>query len=269
VSRRLEGEREKRVPPRRLGTVSQLISEKANALDKSDSRNSEALIIGLEKIRLNPRQPRKVLDPERDRELAENIGENGVLEPLIVREVAEGQYEIVAGERRYRAAGQAGLKAVPVIVKDYDDKQAQFVAAIENLQRQDLDPTDEAAYFKFLAENYNYSYRKIGEMVHRSPSYVNLRMRLLNLGDPPELEAVSEKSNKHAESTQKLEKSQLLKAKSQLKYSPRPMLNFGGWLDKTRDSLPDLKSEEVAELRDKLAELRHKIAELEKTLPKK
>src|SRR4051812_16868559 len=98
-----------------------MISDKANALDQGESKNNEALIVPIGKIRPNPNQPRQMVNEERDNELAENIREHGVLEPLIVREVAEGEYEIVAGERRYRAARQIGKKTLPVIVKDYDD----------------------------------------------------------------------------------------------------------------------------------------------------
>ncbi len=257
--------------PRRLGLVSQMISDKANALDGGESKNNEALIVPIGKIRPNPNQPRQMVNEERDNELAENIREHGVLEPLIVREVAEGEYEIVAGERRYRAAEKIGKKTLPVIVKDYDDKEAQFIAAIENLQRADLEPQDEARYFKFLSDNYNYSYRKIAEMVHRSHGYVNQRMRLLGLDEVEANVTNSEKDNNRIENGQKLENSQSVKERIQPKegrYSPRPMLNFGGWLDKTRDSLPKLKPDEVAELRDKLSELRRKIAALEKELPK-
>src|SRR5690242_20402024 len=93
-----------RPAPQRLGLVSQMISQKADALDRADARNSEALIVSLERIRPNPRQPRRFYDAERDRELAENIKVHGVLEPLLVRPVGQGLYEIVAGERRFRAA---------------------------------------------------------------------------------------------------------------------------------------------------------------------
>ncbi len=255
-------------PPRRLGVVSKLIADKANHLDQSESRNSEALIVSIEKIRPNPKQPRKVFDEERDQELADNIRENGVLEPLIVRETVEGQYEIVAGERRYRAAKLIGKTTVPVIVKDYDDQQAQFIAVVENLQRVDLAPLDEANYFKFLCDNYNYSYRDIGAMIHRSPSYVNDRMKLLN----PSLSAEDEgeKNHKRSENNQKLQKSQLdvAKATERNLTGGRTLSSFDGWLDKTRRNLTQLKPTEQAELRDKLALLRSKIEALEKELPR-
>ncbi len=261
MSRKLEP----KAAPRRLGMVSQLIGEKAGTLEQhQETRNKEALIVPIERISPNPNQPRQASNPERDKELAENIRTNGVLEPLIVREVGEGLYEIVAGERRYRAAKSIGETRLPVIVKDYDDEQAQLVAVVENLQRLDLEPVDEARYFKFLSDNYNYSYRKIADMVHRSHGYVNERMRLLE-----EAADASDKSNKRIENGQKLQTSQAVKEKAvkkEAKFSPKPLLTFDGWLDKTRETLPKLQPDEVSELKSKLSELRHKIDALEKEL---
>ncbi len=257
--------------PRRLGMVSKLIADKANALDYGTSQNTQALIVPIDRLTPNPNQPRKVIDEERDLELADNIRENGILEPLIVRETAEGQYEIVAGERRYRAARLAGKTTVPVIVKNYDDEQAQLVSVIENLQRVDLDALDEAHYFKFLSDNYNYSYRKIAAMIHRSYSYVSDRMRLLeldedNLNNPTDN---SEKDNNRQKNNQKLQNSQSKTRlpKREVRYSPKSLFSFGDWLSKTRNNLPSLRQEEKAELRDKLSELRAKIEELERELP--
>jgi ParB/RepB/Spo0J family partition protein len=248
--------------------VSKLIADKASALDQTSTRNSEALIIPIGWLKPNPNQPRRVLDEERDLELAENIRENGILEPLIVREIGENQYEIVAGERRYRAATLVGKPTVPVIVKEYDDQQSKLVAVIENLQRVDLDPLDEAYYFKFLSDNYNYSYRKIAGLVHRSYSYVNDRMRLLDLSENNPTNIRDEFHNRQ-ENNQKLQNSQSSRTslpKRPYQYSPKSVLSFTGWLDKTRNSLSRLKDDEKSELKTSLAELRSKIAELEKEL---
>ncbi len=255
-----------RPAPRRLGLVSQMIAQKADNLDRADTRNSEALIVSLERIRPNPRQPRRFYDAERDRELAENIKEHGILEPLLVRLVSENQYEIVAGERRYRAARLAGKHSVPVIVKEYGEEQAQLVAVIENLQRQDLDPRDEAHYFKFLADQYNYSYRKIAALVHRSYGYVNERMRLLNL--PEEAPESGDINHKRPEKDQKLEKSQT-KAERKLSaggFGGRQLRSFEGWLDKAQRQAGQLSPADINQLRLRLAELRQKIDSLEQQL---
>lgn len=262
MSRRVESE--KKVATRKFSVLSDLISDKANALEQNDSRNSEALIVSVDKIGLNPKQPRKKLNEDRDEELVENIREHGVLEPLIVREVREGQYEIVAGQRRYLAAKAAGKTTVPVIVKDYDDKQAQLVSVIENLQRLDLDPLDEAHYFKFLSDQYNYSYRDIARMVHRSHGYVNDRMKRLGLGDKD----VSDKGNKRSENGQSLHNSQKgpgLEAKEN--YNIRPLLSINSWIERTANNLGKLRVDEAVLLRTQVAEIRVKLAALEEMLP--
>lgn len=260
-----------RKAPSRLSTVSQLIADKSNAFNEGSSKNNEALVVAIEKIQPNPNQPRQVFDEERDLELAENIRENGILEPIIVREIGEGRYEIVAGERRYRAAKAIDLARVPVIVKDYDDKQAQLIAAVENLQRVDLDPLDEARYFRFLCDTHNYSYQDIATMIHRSRSYVNQRMRELEQSENGVTQQDnSEERNKHPEIARKLEKSQSnnnAKTSREARFTVRPLVNFDGWLDNTTLALKKLKPDEKADLRDRLAELRHKIAALEEAIP--
>ena len=260
--------------PRRLGMVSKLIADKATALEKSSTRNSEALIIPIEWLQPNPHQPRRVVDEERDLELADNIRENGILEPLIVREIRENRYEIVAGERRYRAAKLAGKESVPVIVKEYDDEQSQLVSVVENLQRLDLDPLDEAYYFKFLADNYNYSYRKIATLIHRSYSYVSDRMRLLDEAGNASGEAASnygEENHNRQENNQKLQSSQSSRTrlpKRQTRYNEKSLFTFENWLDKTRLGLAELKTEERTALKNKLSILRSKITALEEELPR-
>ena len=264
-----EPKRPAAVPPRRLNIVSQLVSDKANSLDITATKNHEALNVPLGQIEPNQQQPRRFFDKERDQELAHSIEENGVLEPIIVREMSEGRYEIVAGERRYQASKLLGLKTIPVIVKDYDDKKAQFVSVVENLQRVDLDPQDEARYFKTLCDNYNYSYREIADMIHRSPTYVNDRIKLLSGGTTTRAND-SEKSNKHSENERKLQKSQLdgVKEKeARTRYTVKPLASFDQWLNKTHEQLVTLKPEEKTHLREMLSDLRQKIAELEKDLP--
>ena len=89
------------------------------------------------------KQPRRYFDPDRQAQLIKSVQEHGILEPLLVRPLADGLYELVAGERRYRAAQELGLKEVPVVIREFDDKQALQVALIENLQREDLNPNQQ------------------------------------------------------------------------------------------------------------------------------
>jgi ParB family chromosome partitioning protein len=265
VPKRVESE--KKVAVRKFNAVAQMISDNAKALEEGDSKNNKALIVSLEKIRPNPNQPRKVQDNERDQELTENIKEHGVLEPILVREIEEGGYEIVAGERRWRAAGAAGLKQVPVIVKDYDNKQAQFVSVIENLQRLDLDPLDEAHYFKFLIDNYNYSYRDIARMINRSHGYVNERMRRIGMGEASD---DSDKGNNRQQNGQKLQSSQAdgKPVKEPIeRYNVRPVLSFNNWVDRVHKNFDKFRPDELADLRLKLDEISVKIKAIREMLP--
>lgn len=268
MSKRVESE--KKAPPRRLGVVSQLIKENANALDKTDARLQKALNVAIENIHPNPNQPRKADSKEQDQELAENIREYGVLEPLLVREIGEGEYEIIAGERRYKAAQAAGLARVPVIVKDYNDQKAQFVAAIENLQRLDLDPLDEARYFRFLCDNYNYSYQQIADLVNRSKGYVADRMKRLEQEGMKSKQAAddSETNHNHSDSEQKLRNSQLKEGKEgRERYTIKPLVNFDKWIDRTAPQIEQMKPKELTNLREMLSGLKTKIAALEEMLP--
>ncbi len=147
-----------------------------------DENQAEKIeLLTFDSILPNPNQPRKEFVEDEDNELAADIKERGVLQPIIVRPAPRmvGKYQLVAGERRTRAAKAAGLVTIPAIVKEYNDKEARTVAAIENLQRKNLQPLEEASYFEFLAQEYNLSNRDIAQLVHKSPSYVDQRFRLL------------------------------------------------------------------------------------------
>ena len=110
--------------------------------------------IDIEKISANENQPRTVFDDEKIEELAASIKENGLIQPIIVRKYNRG-YQIVAGERRYRASKLAGLKTVPCVIKDIDDKQVDTLAIIENIQRENLSPIEEANAYKTLIDTYD------------------------------------------------------------------------------------------------------------------
>lgn len=144
---------------------------------KADSTAEEVLI---KKITANPYQPRRVFDEEKLEELAASIKEFGVVQPLVVRAKGKG-YELVAGERRLRAATLAGLKTVPVIVKDYDEAKMMEIALVENIQRHDLNPIEEAQGLRRLMEEFALTQEQAAAKVGRSRSAVTNILRLLNL----------------------------------------------------------------------------------------
>ncbi len=129
-------------------------------------------------------QPRKSFDEGALRELARSIAEHGILQPLVVRPIATDRYEIIAGERRFRAGQKAGLKQVPCVVKKYSDKQALAVALIENLQRSDLNALEVAHGLQQLVEDFTLTHERVAQLVGRSRSSVSNTLRLLELSDP-------------------------------------------------------------------------------------
>lgn len=140
----------------------------------------EAQEVSVKKIVANPYQPRRVFDEEKLAELAASVKEFGIVQPLVVRTKGKG-YELVAGERRLRAAVQAGLKTVPVIVKDYDDAKMMEIALVENIQRHDLNPIEEAQGLRRLMQEFHLTQEQAAEKVGRSRSAVTNILRLLNL----------------------------------------------------------------------------------------
>ena len=126
-------------------------------------------------------QPRKRFDEAALAELADSIRQHGIIQPLTVRKLASGYYQIIAGERRWRAARMAGLQEVPVVVMEADDRTAAELAMIENLQREDLNPMEEAAGFRSLIDNYHMTQEEAAERVGKSRSAVANALRLLNL----------------------------------------------------------------------------------------
>lgn len=144
--------------------------------------------IKISQIEPRPDQPRKVFNKEQLQELADSIAEHGVIQPIIVVNGENGYYSIIAGERRWRAAKIAGLTEIPAIVRDYSDVQAAEIALIENLQREDLNPIEEAMGYKNLMERFGLTQDKISERVGKSRSNVANMLRLLNLD--PEIQAL-------------------------------------------------------------------------------
>jgi len=145
---------------------------------KEESRT--LLYCGIEEIVPNRSQPRKHFDESKLQELAESIKEKGILEPLIVRRVNEG-YELIVGERRWRAAQKAGLKEVPVLVREVEGREVLELSLIENLQREDLNPIEEAEAFKRLIEEFNISQEALATRIGKDRTTITNTLRLLKL----------------------------------------------------------------------------------------
>jgi ParB family chromosome partitioning protein len=126
-------------------------------------------------------QPRKDINPEKLQDLANSIKAQGIIQPIVVRSIAHNQYEIVAGERRWRAAQLAGLAEVPVVIKDVDDHAAMAIALIENIQREDLNPLEEADALKRLLEEFSMTHQQIAEAIGKSRATVSNLLRLIEL----------------------------------------------------------------------------------------
>jgi len=133
------------------------------------------------KIEPNPHQPRQDFDLEELQALADSIGEHGIIQPLTVRQLESGYYQIIAGERRWRAARLANLSEVPVVIVEADDKKAMELALIENLQRQDLNPVEEALGYQSLMEDFGLTQEETAQRVGKSRPAVTNSLRLLNL----------------------------------------------------------------------------------------
>jgi len=147
--------------------------------------------ISVDKIIPNPKQPRTIFSEEALAELAESIKKHGVLQPIVVRKIDNNNYELVAGERRWRAAQLAGLKQIPAVVKDFSDEEATVVALMENLQREDLNPLEQAKALKRLIEEFHLTQEEVAENLAKSRTYVTNLLRLLNL--PPVIQEMVEK----------------------------------------------------------------------------
>lgn len=137
--------------------------------------------VGIDKLKPSPYQPRSQFDKASLEELAQSIKTSGILQPIVVRKSGASAFEIVAGERRWRAAQIAGMHDVPVIVKDFDDRQTLELALIENIQRQDLNPVEEAEAYQRLADEFNLTQQQIAEKVGRDRATVANAIRLLQL----------------------------------------------------------------------------------------
>jgi ParB family chromosome partitioning protein len=168
--------------------------------DGNDSTGADAVTgkkagiqaLGVEQLAPGSMQPRSHFDKEAMDELAGSIRQHGVLQPIVVRQkrdlvtkdAVDGMYEIIAGERRWRAAQLAQLHEVPVIIREFDDAEAMQIALIENLQREDLDPVEEALGYKRLMDEHNFTQAQLADLLGRSRSHIANMVRLLGLPEP-------------------------------------------------------------------------------------
>lgn len=162
-----------------------LFGEVGIGLDEPAAKTENVAASGAEQISIddikpNVNQPRKAFDKESLEELAESIRQHGVIQPLIVRKSGEG-YEIVAGERRWRASREAGLKSVPCLIRDLTDEETMLLAIIENMQRKDLDPIEEAEGLNNMIKTYGLTQEQVSRSVSKSRPYITNSLRLLKL----------------------------------------------------------------------------------------
>lgn len=156
-----------------------------SALINSDENIDQSRIeeIFIDQIEANPFQPRSNFDEDALNELAKSIEKKGVIQPITVRKIKAEKYQIVAGERRWRASKLAGLKKMPAVIRDFNDQEMLEIALIENIQREDLNPIEEAAAYKEMLDNFEITQTELAKQVGKSRSNVSNMVRLLKLDD--------------------------------------------------------------------------------------
>ncbi|MBB4121203.1 ParB/RepB/Spo0J family partition protein [Martelella radicis] len=169
---------------RRLGRgLAALIGdiEKAEPSEPTTAAVTADRRIPIEFISRNPRNPRRHFEEEDLRDLAASVRQHGIVQPVVVRTIGEQRFEIIAGERRWRAAQLAGLSEVPALIRDVDDRTALEIAIVENVQRADLNPLEEANGYELLMAEHGYTQNDLGEIIGKSRSHVANSLRLLKL----------------------------------------------------------------------------------------
>ena len=179
------GEKPKKAASRKAPSVKTGAADGKKSADPAET----VVFVSLDDIRPNSAQPRKTFDPEALQDLAASIQEHGVIQPVLLRPAKNG-YELVAGERRWRAARQAGLKQIPAIVRELDDRQNMFYALIENMQREDLNGIEEAKGMEEMMSSFGLTQEETAKIVGKSRPYVANALRLLKL--PEEVQAMVE-----------------------------------------------------------------------------
>jgi len=215
--------------------------------------------LGIEEIHRNPRQPRQYFDKEKLHELADSIKENGILQPLVVRKSEQG-YEIIAGERRWRAAQEADLKVVPCIIQAVNDQEILELALIENIQRDDLSPIEEATAYRMMADDFSMTQEDIARKVGKSRVAVTNILRLLQLPLPIQEMVTQRKiSMGHArallplpeETTQEQIAREIVKSDLSVRQTENKVRHL---LEKKEEKKPDPPDPNVAEARKRLEE---------------
>ncbi len=151
----------------------------------SPTRSVGVRIVPIDHIESNPQQPRLAFNQDTLDELTASVREHGVLQPILVRPIGPNHYQLVAGERRWRASRQAGLESIPALIEDIDDDTALEISIIENLQREDISPLDEAAMYDRMVREHGYSIRKLADKLGKDKGYLENRLRLADA--PPEV----------------------------------------------------------------------------------
>ena len=164
-----------------LGEIDEETSHVSALIEKKET--SGITFLPLDSLQAGKFQPRRVFTKDMLDDLVASIKTKGVLQPLLVRQIGNNRYEIIAGERRWRASKEAGLTQVPVIIKDFDDEETLEVSLIENLQRQDLNPLEEAQGYQRLMNEFKRTQEELARVVGKSRSYVANMLRLLELPD--------------------------------------------------------------------------------------
>lgn len=178
---------------------------------ENDTENKNTTYLQISEIEPNRNQPRREFDEEALAELAESIAQHGVLQPILVRPVGTEFYQIVAGERRWRASRMAGLREVPVVIRELTDNEVMEIALIENLQREDLSPVEEAKGYKALMDTYSMTQDDVSKSVGKSRSSISNSLRILSL--PETVIELIEKGNLtqgHAKALLSLKKIELI-----------------------------------------------------------
>lgn len=173
---------------RRLGRGLAALIGEMDQLPAADIGSQAAVnpdrLVPIEFVGRNPRNPRRYFDESELQDLASSIRQHGIVQPVVVRTIADNRYEIIAGERRWRAAQLAGLVDIPVIIRDVDDRTALEIAIVENVQRSDLNPLEEAMGYELLIADHGYTQNDLGEIIGKSRSHVANSLRLLKLPEP-------------------------------------------------------------------------------------
>ncbi|HEX7591672.1 MAG TPA: ParB/RepB/Spo0J family partition protein [Candidatus Limnocylindrales bacterium] len=174
-----------RLNEERTQGLSQNVLSLLNADETTIVRPAAVRNIPVDKVTANPNQPRLSMDKAGLEDLTNSVREHGVLQPILVRPKPNGHYELIAGERRWRAAQGAGLNSIPALIEEIDDETALEIAVIENLQREDLSPIDEALIYDKMIREHGYSIRKLAQKLGKDKGYLENRLRLADA--PPEI----------------------------------------------------------------------------------